>query len=98
LNDELDERELIDEIWTAYQHDDVVTARVRASEVGDAIRAVRWASKLAGLRYGTEISGFNKPDVLVFEPPYPAHLSHFGDDPTQRVLMFHPRPPRFAAG
>jgi len=52
---------------------------------------MRWASKLAGLRYGAEIMGFDRADVSVFEPPYPRHMSHFGDDPAKRVLMFQPR-------
>jgi len=91
VNEELDEREVIEEIWAACQQAELVTALVRADEVGDAITAMRWASKLAGLRYGAEIMGFDRADVSVFEPPYPRHMSHFGDDPAKRVLMFQPR-------
>lgn len=93
LNEELDQREVIADIWTAYQQGEVVTALVKASEVGDAITAMKWASKLAGLRHGTRIAGFDRPEVLVREPPYPADLAHFGADPAQRLLMFRPRPP-----
>jgi hypothetical protein len=92
LNEELGEREVIEDIWQAYLLGDVVTALVRAAEVGDAITAMKWASKLAGLRHGTEIAGFERREVLVWEPPYPAELSRFGDDPGKRLLMFRPRP------
>lgn len=97
MNEELEEREVIEQIWSAYREGEVITALVKAEEVGDAVMAMRWASKLAGLRYGAEIAGFNRPDVSVWEPPYPEHLAHFGDDPSRRVLMFRPRPPRLAA-
>ena len=92
MNEELGEREVIEAIWNAYQHDEDVTALVKAGEVGDAIAAMRWASTLAGLRYGAQITGFGRGEVVICEPPYPEHLSHFGDDPSKRVLMFHPRP------
>jgi hypothetical protein len=93
LNEELGEREVIEDIWKAYLLGEVVTALVKASEVGDAMRAMKWASKLAGLRYGTEIAGFDRREVLIWEPPYPAELSRFSDDPAKRLLMFRPRPP-----
>jgi hypothetical protein len=93
LNEELDEREVIEDIWKAYLLGDVVTALVRATEVGDAITAMKWASKLAGLRHATEIAGFDRREVLVWEPPYPEQLSRFGDSPAMRLLMFRPRPP-----
>lgn len=92
MNEELDVREVIEEIWAAYRQDEVVTALVRADQVGDAITAIRWASKLAGLRYGAEIVGFDRADVSICEPPYPPHMSNFGDDPGKRLLMFRPRP------
>ncbi|HEY7323506.1 MAG TPA: hypothetical protein VH520_01670 [Streptosporangiaceae bacterium] len=94
MNEELEEREVIQEIWAAYQQDEVVTALVGVEEIGDAIAAMRWASKLAGLRYGAEITGFDRADVSIWEPPYPQHISHFGADPAKRVLMFHPRTAR----
>ena len=97
MNEELDEREVIEQIWNAYQHGEVVTALVKAEEVGDAVTAMRWAGKLAGLRYGTQIAGFDRVDVSVWEPPYPDYLAHLGDDPSRRVLMFRPRPPTLAA-
>ena len=93
MNEELDEREVIEKIWNAYQRDQDVTALVSVDEVADAIAALRWASKLAGLRYGAEITGFDRRDVIIREPPYPVQLSHFGADYSQRLLMFHPRPP-----
>jgi hypothetical protein len=93
VNEELDEREVIADIWSAYQQGEVVTVLVKAPEVGDAIVAMRWASKLAGLRHGAEIAGFDRGDVLVWEPPYPQELSRFGDDPSRRLLMFRPRSP-----
>jgi hypothetical protein len=96
LNEELDEPEVIADIWRAYQHREVVTMLVNASEVGDAIRAMKWASKLAGLRHGIEIAGFDHPGVLIWEPPYPQELSRFGDDPAQRLLMFRPSSPGHA--
>jgi hypothetical protein len=92
LNEGLGEREAIEDIWKAYLLGEVVTALVKAGEVGDSITAMKWASKLAGLRHGTEIAGFDRREVLVFEPPYPAELSRFGDDPSKRLLMFRPRP------
>jgi len=92
LNEELDQRHVIEKIWHAYRHDLDVTAIVSVGEVGDAVAAMRWASKLAGLRYGADIAGFERRDVVICEPPYPDHLSHFGDDPSMRVLLFHPRP------
>ncbi len=91
MNEELEEREVIQQIWTAYQQDEVVTALVSVEEIGDAVAAMRWASKLAGLRHGTDIIGFDRADVSIWEPPYPQHMSHFGDDPAKRVLTFHPR-------
>ncbi len=75
-----------------------MTTLVKAADVGAAIRAMKWASKLAGLRHGTEISGFDRREVLVWEPPYPAELSRFGDDPANRLLMFRPRPARRQSG
>ncbi len=92
MNEELDEREVIEDIWQAYLQGEVVTALVRVPEVGDAVTAMKWASILAGLRHGTQIAGFDRPEVFVSDPPYPAHLSHFGDDPAKRLLMFRPRP------
>lgn len=91
MNEELQEREVIQEIWAAYQQDEVVTALVGVEEIGDAIAAMRWASKLAGLRFGAEIIGFDRADVSIWEPPYPQHMSHLGADPAKRVLMFRPR-------
>jgi hypothetical protein len=93
LNEELGEREVIEDIWNAYLLGEVVTALVKATEVGAAITAMRWASKLAGLRHATEIAGFERREVLVWEPPYPEQLSRFGDDPAMRLLMFRPTPP-----
>jgi hypothetical protein len=93
LNEELDEREVIEDIWRAYQQGEVVTVLVKAPEVGDAVTAMKWASILAGLRYGTQIAGFDRREVFVWEPPYPQDLAHFGDDPAKRLLMFRPRPP-----
>jgi hypothetical protein len=93
LNEELSEREVIEDIWRAYLLGEVVTTLVKAVEVGEAITAMKWASKLAGLRHGTEIAGFERREVLVWEPPYPAELARFGDDPARRLLMFRPRPP-----
>ena len=93
MNEELGEQEVIVEIWNAHQHDEDVTALVNADEVGDAIIALRWASELAGLRYGAQITGFGRRDVLICEPPYPEYLSHLDRDPSQRVLMFRPKPP-----
>jgi hypothetical protein len=92
LNEELGEREVIEDIWRAYLLGEVVTTLVKAVEVGDAITAMKWASKLAGLRHGTEIAGFDRREILVWEPPYPAELSRFGDDLSKRLLMFRPRP------
>ncbi len=92
MNEELDVRGVIEEICAAYRQDEVVTVLVGAEDVGDAITAIRWASKLAGLRYGAEIKGFDRADVSVCEPPYPQHMSHLGDDPAKRVLVFRPRP------
>jgi hypothetical protein len=91
LNGELDEQEVIEGIWNAYQQDEDLAALVNADEVGDAIVALRWASKLAGLRYGVQITGFDRQDVVIREPPYPEYLSHLGRDPSHRVLMFHPK-------
>lgn len=93
MNEELDEREVIEDIWQAYLLGEVVTVLVKAAEVGDAMRAMKWASTLAGLRHATEIAGFNRREVLIWEPPYPEQLSRFGDDPARRLLMFQPRPP-----
>jgi hypothetical protein len=91
MHEELHEQEVIEDIWRAYLLGDVVTALVKAAEVGDAIRAMKWASKLAGLRHGSEIAGFDRPEVIVLEPPYPAELSRFPDDAARRLLMFRPR-------
>ncbi len=93
MNEELGEREVIEDIWRAYLLGEVVTALVKAAELGDAITAMQWASKLAGLQHATEIAGFDRREVLVWEPPYPEELSRFGDDPSERLLMFRPRPP-----
>lgn len=92
MNEELDERDVIEDIWRAYQQGEVVTVLVKAAEIGDAITAMKWASTLAGLRHGTHIVGFDRPEVFVWEPPYPEDLAHFGDDPARRLLMFRPRP------
>jgi hypothetical protein len=97
LNEELDEREVIEEIWSAHQQGQVITALVDAKEIDDAVTAMRWASKLAGLRHGAEIAGFDRPDVFVCEPPYPDGLGHYDDDPSRRLLLFRPRPPWPAA-
>jgi len=96
VHEELDEREVIADIWRAYQQGEVVTVLVNALELGDAITAMKWASKLAGLRHGAAIVGFDRREVLVWEPPYPKELSRFGADPAKRLLMFRPRSPGYA--
>jgi hypothetical protein len=93
VHEDLDERGVVADIWRAYQRGDVVTKLVSAAEVGDAITALKWAGKLAGLLHGAEIAGFDRREVLVWEPPYPRELSRFGDDPSRRLLMLRPRSP-----
>jgi hypothetical protein len=97
LNEELDEREVIEEIWSAYRQGQVITALVEAAEIEDAVTAMRWASKLAELRHGVAIAGFDRADVSVCEPPYSDNLANIDADPSRRLLIFRPRPPWPAA-